>query len=250
MRAREAVDMAVGGGESMLPLLMIGGGAGVVIGVMNITGLGFSLSIVLSQIGASAGIFVMLLLTAAISIVLGMGMPTTAIYVVLSVVLAPALIDMGIAPMAAHLFIFYFGLLSFLTPPVAIASYVAAGLAGSNMWSTSWEALKLATMAYILPFLWCYNTAFILDGTPLEIVYAVGTALIAVFMFARGLQGTKLKDLVGIALACGLVGGAILVGGSTIWFGVHSLGVIAAAAAGIGLFMAARQLRPRGGRTT
>src|SRR5690606_37844373 len=123
-------SLFVGTGENMLPLLMIGGGAGVVIGVMNITGLGFSLSLVLSEIGRNAGLFVMLVLTGMISIVLGMGMPTTAIYVVLSVVLAPALVEMGISPMAAHLFIFYFGLLSFLTPPVAVASYVAAGLAG------------------------------------------------------------------------------------------------------------------------
>ena len=122
MSLREIARIIVGGGENMLPLLMIAGGAGVVIGVMNITGLGFSLSIMLSQIGQNAGIFVMLLLTAAISIVLGMGMPTTAIYVVLSVVLAPAIVEMGVDPMAAHLFIFYFGLLSFLTPPVAIAS--------------------------------------------------------------------------------------------------------------------------------
>jgi TRAP-type uncharacterized transport system fused permease subunit len=93
----------------MLPLLMIAGGAGVVIGVMNLTGLGFSLSLVLSQIGENFGLFVMLVLTGAISIVLGMGMPTTAIYVVLSVVLAPALVGMGVSPMAAHLFIFYFG---------------------------------------------------------------------------------------------------------------------------------------------
>jgi TRAP transporter 4TM/12TM fusion protein len=248
LTARQAAEMTVGGGESMLPLLMIAGGAGVVIGVMNITGLGFSLSIVLSQIGANAGIFVMLLLTAAISIVLGMGMPTTAIYVVLSVVLAPALIEMGIRPMAAHLFIFYFGLLSFLTPPVAIASYVAAGLAGSGMWETSWEAVKLAAMAYVLPFLWCYNTAFILDGTPIDIVYAVGTALISAFMFARGLQGTKIRDLVGIALAGGLFAGAILVGGSTIWFGSHSLPVFISAAGGIGMMIAARSLRPRGGQ--
>jgi TRAP transporter 4TM/12TM fusion protein len=248
LSARQAVEMTVGGGESMLPLLMIAGGAGVVIGVMNITGLGFSLSIVLSQIGANAGIFVMLLLTAAISIVLGMGMPTTAIYVVLSVVLAPALIEMGISPMAAHLFIFYFGLLSFLTPPVAIASYVAAGLAGSGMWETSWEAVKLAAMAYVLPFLWCYNAAFILDGTPIDIVYAVGTALISAFMFTRALQGTRVKDTVGIALAGGLLVGAILVGGSTIWFGAHSPPVFILAAAGIGLMIAAGRLRPRGGQ--
>src|SRR5690606_39120653 len=165
----------VGAGENMLPLLMIGGGAGVVIGVMNITGLGFSLSLVLSQIGENAGLFVMLLLTGAISIVLGMGMPTTAIYVVLSVVLAPAIIDMGVSPIAAHLFIFYYGLLSFLTPPVAVASYVAAGLAGSGMWSTSWEGVKLAAAAYLLPFLWCYNEAIVAEGSPLAITYAVLT---------------------------------------------------------------------------
>jgi len=241
--ASEAAEMSVGGGESMLPLLMIAGGAGVVIGVMNLTGLGFSLSIVLSQIGANFGLFVMLLLTAAISIVLGMGMPTTAIYVVLSVVLAPALIEMGIAPMAAHLFIFYFGLLSFLTPPVAIASYVAAGLAGSGMWSTSWEAVKLAAMAYILPFLWCYNAAFILDGSPLEIVYAIGTAVIAAFMFARALQRTRIRDRIGVVLGSCLVAGGILVGGSTIWFGNVAPANIGAAVGGIALIMATRAWR-------
>lgn len=237
---REFVEMAVGGGQSMLPLLMIAGGAGVVIGVMNITGLGFSLSIVLTQIGENSGIFVMLLLTGAISIVLGMGMPTTAIYVVLSVVLAPALVEMGITPMAAHLFIFYFGLLSFLTPPVAIASYVAAGLAGSGMWSTSWEGVKLAAIAYVLPFMWCYNAALILDGTPLAIFYAVGTALLAAVLIAQGMQGIGLNRLQRTALSGALFGGAILVGGSTIWFGQVSALNAAVAFGGITLLIVAR----------
>ena len=242
---KELRDLVVGGGESMLPLLMIGGGAGVVIGVMNITGLGFSLSIVLSQIGQESGLFIMLLLTAAISIVLGMGMPTTAIYVVLSVVLAPALVDMGISPMAAHLFIFYFGLLSFLTPPVAIASYVAAGLAKSGMWETSWEGLKLASMAYVLPFLWCYNTALILDGSLLAIVYAVGTALLAAMLIAQGMQGIRLVSLRDFGVAATLVAGAIAVGGSTIWFGPESPVVVGIAGAGIALLMTARLLGQR-----
>src|SRR5690606_14386310 len=118
----------------------------------------------------------------------GMGMPTTAIYVVLSVVLAPAIVDMGVSPMAAHLFIFYFGLLSFLTPPVAVASFVAAGLAGSGMWSTSWEGVKLAAVAYLLPFLWCYNEALVLVGSPGEIVYVTVTSVVAAFLLARGAQ--------------------------------------------------------------
>ena len=241
LNREELAGLVIGGGESMLPLLMIGGGAGVVIGVMNITGLGFSLSIMLNQIGENAGSLVMLALTALISIVLGMGMPTTAIYVVLSVVLAPALVDMGVSPMAAHLFIFYFGLLSFLTPPVAIASFVAAGLAGSNMWTTSWEGMKLATVAYLLPFLWCYNEALILEGSWLEIAYVIGTALIGVRLLAECLQrawhgkgGSPTR-----AAACMLAAG--VVGGSTVWFEPDSPINVLVALGGIGVLLILRR---------
>jgi TRAP transporter 4TM/12TM fusion protein len=245
LKAKALGALVVGGGESMLPLLMIGGGAGVVIGVMNITGLGFSLSIVLSHIGENAGMFVMLLLTALISIVLGMGMPTTAIYVVLSVVLAPALVDMGITPMAAHLFIFYFGLLSFLTPPVAIASFVAAGLAGSNMWTTSWEGMKLASVAYVLPFVWCYNQALLMDGTPLEIVYVVVTTFIAAMLFAASLQRRWFVTVGATTRAAVCLISALLVGSSTIWLGHDAFGNALAAAAGIAVLVVVRKLAER-----
>jgi TRAP transporter 4TM/12TM fusion protein len=245
LKAKTLGALVVGGGESMLPLLMIGGGAGVVIGVMNITGLGFSLSIVLSHIGENAGMFVMLLLTALISIVLGMGMPTTAIYVVLSVVLAPALVDMGITPMAAHLFIFYFGLLSFLTPPVAIASFVAAGLAGSNMWTTSWEGMKLASVAYVLPFVWCYNQALLMDGTPLEIVYVVVTTFIAAMLFAASLQRRWFVTVGATTRAAVCLISALLVGSSTIWLGHDAFGNALAAAAGIAVLVVVRKLAER-----
>jgi TRAP transporter 4TM/12TM fusion protein len=108
----ELKDFFVGGGENLIPLLMIGGGAGVIIGLMNSTGLGFQLSLVLTTVGANAGILVMLLLTALVCIVLGMGMPTAAVYVVLVSIIAPALVEMEIPEMPAHFFIFYFGLLS------------------------------------------------------------------------------------------------------------------------------------------
>lgn len=239
MTLAELKAIVVDGGASMLPLLMIAGGAGVVIGVMNVTGLGFSLSIVLSRIGENAGLIVMLLLTAAISVVLGMGMPTTAIYVVLSVVLAPALVEMGITPMAAHLFIFYFGLLSFLTPPVAIASYVGAGLAGSGMWRTSWEGVKLATVAYLLPFLWCYNPALILDGSALEIAYAIGTALVGALLVGLGMQHARFKHASELAVGLALFAAAVVVGGGTIWFGAGSPLNPAVALGGLALFVAA-----------
>lgn len=239
----ELQEIVVGAGESMLPLIAIAGGAGIVIGVMNSTGLGFSLSILLNEIGSNAGILAMLALTALISIVLGMGMPTTAIYVVLSVVLAPALIQMGITDMAAHLFIFYFGLLSFLTPPVAIASFVAAGLAGSNMWTTSWEGVKLATVAYLLPFLWCFNEALLLDGTVPEIFYAISTALVAAFLIARGMQAQGARSYTALSFAA-----ALGIGGATIWFGSGSyLNLIAISAGAALIYVVDRQ---KSGRQT
>lgn len=241
LRLVELRDMVFGAGESMLPLLMIAGGAGIVIGVMNSTGLGFSLSLVLTQIGTNSGLFVMLLLTAAIAIVLGMGMPTTAIYVVLYVVLVPALVDMGISPMSAHLFIFYFGLLSFLTPPVAVASYVAAGLAGSGMWSTSWEGVKLAAMAYLLPILWCYNPALLLDGTWSEIAYAISTALVAATLMAKGMQGGWQNTRFGSLVSIGMIGAAIAAGGSTVWFGANSPINLVVLLAGVGVFVLLRR---------
>ncbi|MBN1237813.1 MAG: TRAP transporter fused permease subunit [Gammaproteobacteria bacterium] len=238
---REALgSLFVGAGANMLPLLMIGGGAGVVIGVMNITGLGFSLSLVLSQIGENAGLLVMLLLTGAISIVLGMGMPTTAIYVVLSVVLAPAIIEMDVSPIAAHLFIFYYGLLSFLTPPVAVASYVAAGLAGSGMWSTSWEGVKLGAAAYLLPFLWCYNEALVGEGSPLAVTYVVLTALIAAFLLGRGMQIFRFRSAKELGVGALLFAAALTVGGSTVWLGAESAASLGVAAGGAALLIGLR----------
>jgi TRAP-type uncharacterized transport system fused permease subunit len=182
-------------------------------------------------------------LTAAIAIVLGMGMPTTAIYVVLYVVLVPALIDMGISPMAAHLFVFYFGLLSFLTPPVAVASYVAAGLAGSGMWSTSWEGVKLAAMAYFVPLLWCYNPALLLDGSWPAIAYAIATSLVAAALMAQGLQGRPGRGASALLVRTALVAAAIAIGGSTVWLGPVSPANFIAVVVGAGVIVLLRRYR-------
>ena len=241
----EWFDLIVGGGANMLPLLMIAGGAGIVIGVMNITGLGFSLSLVLTQIGENYGLLAMLLLTAGISIILGMGMPTAAIYVVLSVILAPAIVEMGVSPMAAHLFIFYFGLLSFLTPPVAIASAVAAGLAGSEVWRTSWIGVQLGAVAYLVPFLWSYNDALLLQGSNLANVYAVGTALVAVLLISRALQTVVRGGVTALSIGSLIFAGALVVGSSTVWLGVDTPGVAAVAAVGIAVLVGLRFVRLR-----
>jgi len=217
-----------GSGENLLSIILIGGGAGLVIGILNSTGLGFQLALLLSSVG---NLFLMLILTAMVSIVLGMGMPTAAVYIVLSIVLAPAMSKMGVEPMAAHLFLFYFGLLSMLTPPVAVASYVAAGLAGSNMWATGLIGVQLASTAYLLPFLWVYNPALLFVGSLQASAYVIGSAIIAAFMLARAVL-----DIGGEAKIKGIItfAAALAVGGSTVWFGQTSPIVLIAMALGIG----------------
>jgi len=239
------LDFIVGGGANILPLLMIAGGAGIVIGVMNVTGLGFSLSLVLTQIGENVGTLAMLLLTGGIAIILGMGMPTAAIYIVLSVILAPAIVDMGVSPMAAHLFIFYFGLLSFLTPPVAIASFVAAGLAESKIWLTSWVGVQLAAVAYLVPFLWVYNDALLLQSSYVANTYAVVTALVAVLLIARALQTVVLGTRVMLLNGSLLFVGALAVGSSTVWLGTEAASAMAAGGVGLAILVGLRLVASR-----
>jgi TRAP-type uncharacterized transport system fused permease subunit len=227
--------LVLGGGERLVPLIVVAGAAGVVVGVLNLTGLGQYLSTVVVQIGYVWGVLPMLLLTAVVCIVLGMGMPSTAIYVVLASIIAPALVKMGVTPLAAHLFIFYFGVMSFLTPPVAVSSYVAAGLAGADMWRTGWLGLRMAAIASLLPFLWAYDPALLLQGSLLAIVIVCCTTFSAVLLIARGvavIEGSR-----AVTVTAGLLLGAavVTIGTSPIWLGRESL--LALAAAGVGLVL-------------
>ncbi len=140
----------------MLEIAAITGLAGVVIGVLQLTGLGFTLTLTLLNVGQNSAIL-LLVLTAIVSIVLGMGMPTTAVYVLLAVLVAPGLSKLGILPIAAHLFIFYFGMLSMVTPPVCLASYAAASIGKTDPVRTGWEAMRLCAIAYVVPFLFVFS---------------------------------------------------------------------------------------------
>lgn len=224
MRTRhEWGEFIFGGGAGMVPLIMIGAGAGAVVGVMNSTGLGQSLSFVLVETGSTWGLLPMLIITAILCIILGMGMPTTAIYVILVTVIGPALIKMGLTPLAAHLFIFYFGVMSFLTPPVAVSSYVAGGLAGAGMWGTGWVGMRLASVAMLLPFLWAYDPALLLDGSWRSILVVILTTTAAIMIVSRGfilLQEGRLKNGV---IGSAVVIAAFAIGSSPIWMGSESL---------------------------
>lgn len=235
----------VGGGENLVPLLLIGGAAGVIIGVLNSTGLAFQLSLVLTTVGMKAGIFVMLLLTAVICIILGMGMPTAAVYIVLVAVIAPALIEMGLLPIAAHMFIFYFGLLSMLTPPVAIASMVAAEMAGSDMWRTGFVALQLAVAAYLMPFLWVFNPALLFEGSWQAIVIVTITCLVAGALIGQTVIAAGRDGFAGVIGAAGLFMAALAIGSATLWIAPDSALTLVPAGAGIVMLYMLRAGRMR-----
>jgi TRAP transporter 4TM/12TM fusion protein len=222
-----------GSGEILVPLLLIAGAAGIILGVMNSTGLAFQLSIILAHLGETHGVLVMLLLTSVICIILGMGMPTATVYIVLVSVIGPALIKMGLVPMGAHLFLFYFGLISMLTPPVAIASMVAAEMAGADMWRTGFIGVQLAATAYLLPYLWAFNPALLLDGSIIAITYAIATAISGGFLLAHSVTVLGLGGAMGWISAIGMYIACLIVGSSTIWLGAENPTNIAVALVGM-----------------
>ena len=133
--------------------------------------------------------FVLLVLVAIACIILGMGMPTAAVYILLAVLAVPGLVELGIDPLAAHLFVFYFGILSMITPPVCLATYAAASIAGSDFMKTALTGMRLATVAYVVPFLFVYSPALLLKGTAFEVVVAVSTAIVGAGLLGVALSG-------------------------------------------------------------
>ena len=191
---QELVKILINSGRGMLEIAAITGLAGVVIGVLQLTGLGFTLTLTLLNIGQSNALL-LLVLTAIVSIILGMGMPTTAVYVLLAVLVAPGLAKLGILPIAAHLFIFYFGMLSMVTPPVCMASYAAASIGKTDPVKTGWHAMRLCSIAYVVPFLFVFSPSLLLVGHWYEVVLSVITAVIGAIFLGVGLVGYLFRPI-------------------------------------------------------
>lgn len=163
--------------------------AGIIMGCVNLTGLGPSFSSVLVSL-AGGNQLALLLLTMVASLILGMALPTLICYMILAVLIAPALVNMGVEPMAAHLFVLYFGVVSFVTPPVALAAYAGAAIANADAMKTGWTAAKLATCMFVLPFMFVYNPELILiNGLNWGIVPIVVTSLIGTTSICMAIQG-------------------------------------------------------------
>ncbi len=188
-----------------LDLLMITAAAGFIIGVLNISGLSFALTLMLVQVGSNS-LWLLLVLAALVSIVLGMGMPTVGVYVLLAALVAPAMVKIGLSPMASHMFVLYFGMMSMITPPVALAAYAAASLAHTDPMKTGWTAVRFGWIAFIIPFLFVRAPSLLLEGTVTSVVTAFITALIGVWMICAAFAGyaTRLLSMpmrIGFGLA-------------------------------------------------
>ena len=162
--------------------------AGIVMGILNMTGLGLKISGIIVDL-SNGHLIIALVLAMLTSLLLGMGLPTSAAYMVLAILVAPAIVQMGVTQMGAHLFILYFGALSTITPPVALSTFAASGIAGSGMWETGFEAMKLAIAGFIIPFIFAYSPELLLAGSIGKIILVLITALIGCVVLAIGLGG-------------------------------------------------------------
>lgn len=216
------------GMKSMLFIGITSATAGVLIGCITLTGLGDNLSYVL--IDLSYGKTLLLLVFSAIaSIILGMGLTATACYLVLATLVAPTLIQGGILPIAAHLFILYFGLASFITPPVAIGAYVAAGVAGSDPIKTGYAACRIGIVCFILPFMFVYNPALLMIGSLGEVVLTSVSAIFGTLGLSVGASGFMLKRLKWWERIMSIAGGIMVIvpAWETRVIGVGLLGLVA-----------------------
>ena len=189
---RPVLEALIDGARNTLPVALACAAAGIIIGIVILTGLGITFT--QWVIGISQNVLILaLVLTAIAGIILGMGMPTTPAYIIMVALMVPALIKLGVVTPAAHMFAFYFAILSAITPPVALAVFAAAGLARSNIWSTGWAAVKIGAAGFIVPFMFVYEPALLMIGEWPWIIWRVVVSCIGISLLAGGLHGYYLR---------------------------------------------------------
>lgn len=188
MTPKKFFEALLGAAKSIAPIASACILAGIVMGVINLTGLGLKISSLIESI-ANGRLLIGLLLAMVTSLILGMGLPTSAAYMILAILVGPALVDMGASLISAHLFLLYFGALSTITPPVALSTFAAAGIAEADTWKTGIEAMKLAITGFVIPFVFVFSNELLWVGNAGHIILALLTAVIGCIFVAFGLTG-------------------------------------------------------------
>jgi TRAP transporter 4TM/12TM fusion protein len=188
VRPREMLRAILDTGRAALDIVLIGAAAGMVVGALSVSGISFGLTLQLIALSGGS-LFVLLLLTAIISIILGMGMPTVSVYVLTATLIAPSLIKLGVTPMAAHMYVMYFGMLSMITPPVAIAAYAAANIARVSGWTTGWTAVIVGWSTFFIPFLFITEPTLLMSGSWGAIAWDFARNMLGIFVGTAAVIG-------------------------------------------------------------
>ena len=229
MSLNDIIDAMVASAKSTVSVAIACACVGIIVGVCSITGFALNMASTIIQIGGQSLMFT-LMFTMVTCMILGMGLPSIPSYIITSTIAAPALVTLGIPPIAAHMFCFYFAMFANLTPPVALAAFAAAGIAGGSPMKTGWASVKLALAGFILPYMFVYNTELLLLDTPIAkgiqvaITAAIGVFLISVavegFLFRKVnavlrilcfagayllIDSGLITDIIGIAICVGIV---------------------------------------------
>ncbi|WP_211230142.1 TRAP transporter permease [Desulfovirgula thermocuniculi] len=190
--------------------------AGILVGIITLTGLGLKMAHGIVEL-SGGNIYLTMLFTMIASLILGMGVPTTANYIIQATIAAPALVAAGVKVLAAHLFVFYFGIIADVTPPVALAAFAASGIAGSEPFRTGFEASKLAFAAYLVPYIFALSPSLVLiDVTPLEIIKALVTSIIGMIGVGAAIAGYLVRRCSYWERAVLFAGGVMLVDPGTL----------------------------------
>jgi TRAP transporter 4TM/12TM fusion protein len=210
MNLKSILDALESGLNGSLEVIAACACAGIIMALVTLTGIGLKLSALIVMLAGSS-LLLALVLTAVIIIILSMGLPTTACYLVGAAIMAPALTQLGITPLQSHMFIFYFACLSGITPPVALAAYPAGAIAKANPVTVSFVAFRMAIVGFIIPFIMVYSPAIMLIGEPLEIVMVIITSLIGAYSIAVATEGWFKKNLHMLGRVLLIIGGVCLI---------------------------------------
>lgn len=191
--------------RGMMPIAPLCTAIGILVGSIAITGAGTRFTSQLLTI-SGGNLMILLVLTAGAAFILGMGMTAVSVYILTVVLLAPALIKAGVEPISAHLFLFYFGCLSFITPPVCVAAYIAAGISGGNPWKTGFRAVRLGFAAFLVPWAFVFNPGILMIGSPVEVVstfcfVALGAMTIGVAFERYFLKNLRIGENIFLAIS-------------------------------------------------
>ena len=192
MKLRDIWNAVIETGIGVTEIIVISAIGGYVLGLFQVGGLSFALTAYLVDLGAQ-NLLVLLIIAAITNVVLGLGLPTLAVYVMLAILVAPALVKVGVPAMAAHLFILYFGIMSLITPPIATAAFVAATIARTDPMAAGWTAMRFGWLSYIVPFLFIYSPALIMRGSPGTIALVVLLSLAGIWFVCAGFTGYAVR---------------------------------------------------------